>query len=153
MNKLAFKKEILEKAKERQSEIISDFRSRIEELRNSEVGANEDQYDHEQQSHNNANQELIDNLHKELNFTEEEMVTLNRLQVTDEPHNEITLGSVVKTDQYTFFPSVSIERFRVNNEEIFGLSAKAPLFQAMRGKKAGDSFTYNDHQYKIEEVF
>ena len=47
MNKIDFKKTVLVKAKEKQQEIIDDFKTRIQELNNSEDAVEEDQLDHD----------------------------------------------------------------------------------------------------------
>lgn len=153
MDKLAYKKQVLAKAKERQQEIIDDFRTRIQALKDSEMNINEGQYDHDQQSLDASSNELINNLADELNFVVEEMNFLNKMQVGEKLHQNIAVGSVVKTDKRTFFPCVSIEKFRVNGDEFFGISSKAPVFNEMKDKQTGDSFSYNQVQYRILEVY
>lgn len=153
MDKLAFKSQVLEKAKERQQEIIEDFKTSINELESSGMPINEDQYDSDQQSLDASNNEMINKLITQLNFVKEEMNVLNNMQIGEDLNNSVVLGSVVKTDKLTFYPSVSIEKFDVNGEELFGISSKAPLFKAMLNKKVGDEFGFNDQFYKIEDVF
>lgn len=153
MNKLEFKHKILEKAKERQQEIIDDFKTSIKELESSEMHINEDQFDSDQQSLDATSNDMINKLIQQLNFVEEEMHLLNSMSVGEELHSSVLLGSVVKTDKLTFFPSVSIEKFQVDGEELFGISTKAPLFKSMLNKKTGEQFGYNDEYYKIEEVY
>ena len=41
----------------------------------------------------------------------------------------------------------------LDGEEMMGLSTKSPLFQAMSGKKKGDTFSHNNTTYKIRDVF
>jgi hypothetical protein len=41
----------------------------------------------------------------------------------------------------------------VENEKVYGISAKAPIFGVMRGKKAGDHFEYNKVKYTIQKVY
>lgn len=153
MNNLDFKNKVLEKAKERQQEIIDDFKTSIEELTKSEMNINDGQLDLDQQSMDAASNELIDKLGGQLNFVLDEMEFLKQMRVADEPHENVVLGSIVKTDKMTFYPSVSIEKFDVDGKELFGISAQAPLFKEMKGKKVGDSFSFHDQHYTIEEVY
>ena len=153
MDKLDFKIKVLDKARERQQEIIDDFKTSIEELKNSEMHVNEGQYDSNRQSLDVASNEMIGKLSDQLNFVLKEMNLINKIQDEIELHKSVLLGSVVKTDKRTFFTSVSIEKFVVDNQEMFGISSKAPLFKEMINKREGDSFTYKDECYRIEEVY
>ena len=44
-------------------------------------------------------------------------------------------------------------RLRDDGDELYGISAKAPLFEAMKGKKAGETFSFRDEVYRIEELY
>ena len=153
MNKIEFKKTVLEKAKDRQQEIIDDFRRRIKELNSSESSVEEDKLDHDQQSLDATADHLINGLADQLNFVVEEMNVLNRMKVENAVHETVAIGSIVKTNMQTFYPSVSIEKFDVNGEEMFGVSAKAPIYLAMKGKKKGESFEYNKAVYTILDLY
>ena len=153
MDRLKLKEKVLEKAKERQEEIINDFRSRINDIRGSEVNLNEGQYDHDQQSLDESGLERVDKLADQLNFAVDEIDLLNKMQITGKTHERVGLGSIVKTDKMTFFPSVSVEKFNVDGQEFFGISAKAPLFEQMKGKRQGESFSYNGETYKIVDLY
>lgn len=153
MKKLEFKLKVLEAARQKQQTLINDFKSRIDEIKNSEVMVNEDQLDYDQQGSDDAGNEMIDKLADQLNFAVEEMNILNKMRIADEPLEEVAMGAIVRTNRNTFFPSVSIERFNVDGKDLFGLSEQAPLYQTMKGKKVGDTFEYNDQVYKVLEVY
>lgn len=153
MDKLDFKKKVLEGAKLRQQEIIDDYKTRIGDMKKGEMNINEDQLDMGQKSFNSESNDMINVLANELNFLVDEMNLLNKIQVDGNLHDSVALGSVVITDKKTFFPSVSIETFGVDGQEFFGISDKAPLYSEMKGKKAGETFSYKGNQYKIEDVY
>ncbi len=153
MKKHDFKVKVLEKARKRQEQIINDFKSRIEELKNSEIMINEDQYEYDQQSLDSSTNDMINYLADELNFALEELSLLQKMQVGEKPLDSVALGSIVKTNKQTFFPSVSLENFSVNGQELFGISSQAPLYQLMKGKKVGESFEYKGEKYKILEIY
>ncbi len=140
---------ILAEAIKKHQEVIDDFRARIR------TAVNEGEYDPEQQSKISGEIITVLNpLSDQLAFAEEEMKLLNNMTThQQERHDYVQLGSVVVTDKDIFFVSASIERFDVNSVSMFGLSTKAPLYQAMKGKKKGDSFTYRDMVYTIKEIF
>ena len=153
MEKTILKKTIIEKGIEKQASIIEDFKTRIAEMKGSEELLGESQYDAHQASYNKETNERVDLLQEQLNFVEEEMNLLNRLNVDAPLHNSIHMGSIVVTDKRTFLISVSLEEFEANGEKIFGISTKAPIYQFMTGKGIGDIFSFNGTSYKILDIF
>lgn len=153
MEKLAFKRKILENARKRQEEIIYDFRTRLTDIRQSEMIVNEDQYDHDQQSIDEANKEMISALSDQLDFALDEKFVLDKMFVPELALDYVTIGSVVETDKAIFYPSVSIERFDVEGKEVIGISRSAPLYMVMEGKRKGDEFSYNDVHYSIKDIY
>ena len=153
MKKLDFKNKVLELAIKRQQEIIDDFTRRINEISVSVMNINENQHDVDQKSLATSSSELINHLGDQLNFVTDEMILLQKIKRENKLHNKVSIGSVVKTDKLNFFPSVSVEKFRVDGTDFFGLSAKAPLFKAMKGKKVGERFSYQKKEYQILDVF
>lgn len=70
-------------------------------------------------------------------------------------------GAVVVTDKQKFFLSVGAGKFMVPfrqvadkpQEVFFAISANVPIYQAIRGKKEGDSFAFNGMTQKIVEIY
>lgn len=153
MDKVAHKQEVLNAARERQSSIVDDFKTRIDDLNGIEYITEEDQHDLDQQAANQSNKEMIAVLTREMNFAQEELDFLNKMIVPDQPLEQAVIGAVVVTDKKTFYPSVSIENFTVGDKEIFGISKKAPLFAEMEGKKVGDTFGFRDYNYTILDIY
>jgi transcription elongation GreA/GreB family factor len=153
MDKLTFKKRVLQRAKEEQQKLIEDFMHQIKDLQNSDEITDDDQLDEQQQSLDSNNSDLISAISDELNFANEEMELLNKMQVGNKVADFVTIGAVVKTDSMTFYPSVSIEKFVVDGEELFGLSLKAPIYEEMKGKRKGETFQYKGTEYTIQELF
>ncbi len=153
MDKIAFKKQILETARARQHEIVTDFKVRIDDINGVEYTTDEDQHDLDQLSANQSNKALIAMLTKEWEFAKNELDFLQKMVVIDSPLDSAVIGAVVVTDQKTFYPSVSVENFEVNGESVFGISKKAPLFKEMEGKKVGDTFSFNNYDYNIKDIY
>ena len=85
-----------------------------------------------------------DMLYRELNI-------LDELDIP-ELHNTISTGTVVITNDRNFLIAIA-RSFKVNNMNFTGLSAQAPIFSVLEGKKAGESYSYNGTGAKIDEVF
>lgn len=150
MNKLEFKKEILLQAKQKHQSVIDDLKS---ELNASESEGYDGQTDLEELSQDVISNNARETIARELEFANEEMELLNRFVIKEPLHQEVTLGSVVETDKRTFYVSASIEDFSANGKDIFGISVKAPIYEAMKGLKKGDDFEMRKQQYKIKNVF
>jgi hypothetical protein len=70
----------------------------------------------------------------------------------DEKHAEIQYGSLVKTSNGWFFFSVGIGKLMVDGESVFCLTMTSPLGNALRGKKVGETVTFNGRPVVIEEL-
>ena len=153
MNKVEYKKQILEAGKAEHQTVIDDFSERIKAMQDGEMMVNDGQMDYQQQSMNSETNQQISQLAEQLNFAVEEMNLLNSIVIEEPLHEEVLFGSVVETDQKTFFVSVSIDDFAVGDAKFFGLSTKTPLFKEMKNKKQGDTFSFGPRTYKILNVY
>lgn len=152
MEKIEVKKRIIEEGKMKHQSVIDDFRLAIRRMRE-DTGFEEGTLAlDEQGSIKEQTLAEISRIADELNFAVSEMDLLNRIN-TGSLHDEVNFGSVVVTDKSTFFISVSIEDFEANGQEIIGISTETPLYAVMKGLKKGDSFSYNQTTYHIEDVF
>ncbi|WP_276370789.1 hypothetical protein [Chryseolinea sp. H1M3-3] len=148
------KKKILDDGIKKHQTVIDDFRRSIKDMLSSETVVNEEEIDLSQQEFNTALVQNSNSIAEQLTFANEEMKILYDMAPTiGNIHNTVQLGSVVVTDKDIFFVSVSIERFKVDGLTIFGLSTQAPIYQAMEGKKKGESFSFKDEVYNIVDLF
>ncbi len=96
--------------------------------------------------------EVLHRYETEVGFLKDELEILSNIDADGEI-SEVAPGAVVVTDQRIFFVSVSIEQVEVNGQQIFGMSTKAPIYQALRGKVAGDKLDFNGIHYYIQDVY
>ena len=86
-----------------------------------------------------------------LEFLQRELLVLEAIN-PETQNAEVGVGAVVITDSLRFLVAVSAQ-FKVGNEDFVGISAAAPIFEEMQGRKAGEKFGFNGKDYKITEVF
>jgi transcription elongation GreA/GreB family factor len=79
------------------------------------------------------------------------MAVLRRINAT-KLNNDVSLGAVIHTNLQNYFIGVSLGELKVNEESFFAISAMSPIFKAMAGKVAGDTFTFRDKEYKILQL-
>jgi len=152
-DKLKLKKDVLAAAIEKQETLINNFDLRLKEMSKGEKFINETQFDAQQASFNNELNEQMEGIAGQMAFAQAEMNILHQLQSSLGLQDEIRVGSLVATNHRNFFIAVSSEDLEVNNTPYFGISAKAPIYAAMAGKKTGDSFKMNDMTYQIIDTF
>jgi len=66
--------------------------------------------------------------------------------------NTVDIGSLVKTNQRTYFISVSLGKLRLDGQLYYCISPQAPLAKLMMGKQAGDGVELNGRVERIVEV-
>ncbi len=150
MKKLEFKKEVLKQAKQKHQSVIDDLKS---ELNASESDGYDGQTDLEEMSQDVISNNTRETIAREMEFALKEMELLNRLVIEEPLHTEITMGSVVETNKRNFYVSASIEDFKVDGKDMFGISVKAPIYEAMQGLQKGDTFEMRKQKYKITDVY
>ncbi|MDJ1499066.1 hypothetical protein [Xanthocytophaga agilis] len=90
-------------------------------------------------------------LEPHMDFLRQELVQLDSINEVG-INAEVGKGAVVITDSIHFFIGVSIP-FKVNGEDFMAISTNAPIYSVMKGKKEGDTFSFNGKNYKIKQLF
>ena len=74
------------------------------------------------------------------------------LDISLEQADVVQQGALVKTDSYVFYVGIAVHPFDMEGAHVVSISQEAPIFMAMRGKTAGDSFTLAGKEYQILSV-
>ena len=69
-----------------------------------------------------------------------------------QPSDVIDFGSLVITNQGTYFIALSIGATKLNDVNYFIVSPTSPIALAFKGLKAGDAATFNGRNFMVEEV-
>lgn len=64
-------------------------------------------------------------------------------QIDFGPKDKVVEGAIVKMMDRYFVVAVATDRFVCDGNELIGVSAQAPLFQAIAGKSAGEASSFN----------
>jgi hypothetical protein len=152
-DKLNVKQAVLRAAIDKQAQLIANFSKRLKDMRGGEKFINETQFDAQQASFNHELNEQMEGIAGQMSFAEDEMSILKQLESSLKLQDEVRVGSIVITDKMNFFVAVSSEDLDVNGKPYFGISAKAPIYSEMAGKKNGESFKMNEMSYQIKETF
>ena len=68
------------------------------------------------------------------------------------PRRKVEEGAIVKIMDRYFVIAVATDRFVCDGNDLMGVSAQAPLFQAIHGRTAGEACTFNGRQVIVDLV-
>lgn len=115
------------------------------------AGRNAD--DNQAETYESTQQEMLNemqDMQEHFDFLEESAALFNRLDFQS-TFEGVQPGALVVTDKMTFLVGLSGD-FESDGQIIKGISSSAPIYEAMRDKKAGDKVTINGNTFKIKEV-
>lgn len=100
--------------------------------------------------------EMLNEIEKYAGYIENSERTkeqLKRIDVSQE-HTVVGNGSLVETEKNFFFIAVALGKLDLeDNNNYYSISTDAPIYERLKGKKAGDSFSFNTMTYKIVNVY
>lgn len=68
------------------------------------------------------------------------------------PTETVRPGAIVTLDGRHLIVAVSTARFEVDGVTYMGISPESPIYKAMNGLQAGDSFSFQGREIEIEDV-
>lgn len=143
---------VIDGAKRRLSGILAEYRERIEDLRAVTLENDLAETASQTEGRRDADIELMNTMGEKLEQVQRDLETLDQVE-PQESHEEVRFGSVVHTDQRDLLVAVGVEEFDVDGRAYLGLSMRAPLYQAISGRRAGETVSFNGIDYTINEVF
>lgn len=117
------------------------------ESSNKQAGENEDRFE-------NPQEQMVDEIEMRsgvLDKIKSDLELLSGIHASEEVES-VERGALVRTDQLLILVAVAHPDRISGREKLVCISTDAPIFEAMRGKKAGERFTLNDKEYEILDV-
>jgi len=150
MDNLTLKKQLIEACEKIQKERIDSIKSAMDEAQQSanEYGGPKDRYDSFRMQQLNK-KDMFGNQLQKANTEFIALEKINKLKVT----KRVEFGAVVMTEEQKLFISISLGKVEMNNDIYFAISPNVPLFEAMKGLKKNDTFTFRGKTSKIIDVF
>lgn len=75
-------------------------------------------------------------------------ITLAKIDIFKQ-HKIVHLGSIVETDHFNYFLSISAGKLTTHEKDYFAVSISSPIGKRLLGKKTGEQFTFNGSTTKI----
>lgn len=152
MEPVSHKRSVLKAARTHLENSAAEMRERISELKAVTIGDENAESASQTESTRGSDVELMNSLGEQLMHVQQE---LERMKAVEEagPMNTVQYGAVVHTDQRNFLIATSIDEFDAGGFRYLGVTPKAPVIQALYGKKVGEQATINGVTYAITSIF
>ena len=73
-------------------------------------------------------------------------------QIDFGPKSTVEEGAIVRVAGRQFVVAVATDRFSCDDQELMGISAQAPVYAAIEGRRAGETCSFNGRDIEIEAV-
>lgn len=131
-------RESLEKISQRELELTSSAQA-DEEYGADRLGSKQEEFMDEANTNNSLASALEDSL-----------LALNNIE--NKGYTAVESGALVETDATSFLICTALREVNVDGKSVVGISIQAPIFQAIDGKKAGDSIDFNGTKFIIKKI-
>jgi len=150
MDRLKLKQKILDACFEQQTKVTQNLKVVMEEVADSaeEYGLPKDLYD----SYRNQMMSKRDMFAQQILKINEQIDILRRVDMA-KIFNQVRVGAVVITESQRLFVAAGIGKIVVEGLEYYVISAMVPFYNAIDGKRAGDTYEFRGKKEKILEVF
>lgn len=91
------------------------------------------------------------NVERQLNQTLNQKQELNRLSPNAD-HNNAHYGSLVHTTAGLYFLAISMGPVKFDKQKVFCISLSSPIGEAIKGKKAGEDFSFRGRSITIKDI-
>ncbi|CAM1350181.1 3-oxoacyl-ACP synthase [Tenacibaculum halocynthiae] len=88
---------------------------------------------------------------QQLNGVQQMKETLARIVLTANSSTSC-LGSIIETNLFTYFLSISAGKIIVNNKTFFAVSVSSPIGKLLLGKTVNDELTFNGKKIAIKNI-
>lgn len=88
---------------------------------------------------------------QQLNGVQQMKETLARIVLTANSSTSC-LGSIIETNSFTYFLSISAGKIIVNNKTFFAVSVSSPIGKLLLGETVNDELTFNGKKIAIKNI-
>ena len=99
--------------------------------------------------------QLLGDFEKYAEYLDNSRTMKEKLSRIDRNHytEKIDFGSIVETTENYYFISAALGKIVLDEGiTVYAISTDAPIYQEMKGKGEGESFSFNDKEHKILNV-
>ncbi len=151
MEPTALKRAVLKAARTHLDNIAAELKERVADLRTVTMGGDGAEIASQTESTRGSDVDLMNALEDQLAQVEQDLDRLGQLDPASQA-TTVQFGAVVHTDQRNFLIAASMEEFDVMGHRYLGVTPKAPVVQALLGRKVGESATVHGVTYTVQMI-
>jgi hypothetical protein len=110
----------------------------------------EETVDDDDQSHHRQSIEISDQLEDQAHVHIDHLNAINRISF--DPTEVVKPGAIVSVNGRCMIVAVPKAPFTIDGRSFIGISVAAPIYKCLDGKRAGDTFEFNNTKFTIEVV-
>lgn len=110
-----------------------------------------DVIDQDDQSHHRQEERLRKQLDKQVHDHHHHLEEIEALNFN--PSQVVEPEAVIKVNDNYMVIATADGNFTFEGKNFISISTKAPIYQCMMGKKKGDVCSFNNNDFKIEEIY
>ncbi|MBK9415734.1 MAG: hypothetical protein IPN62_00280 [Flavobacteriales bacterium] len=148
MEPTALKRAVLKAARTQLADIAAELKDRVADLRTVTVGDDDHETASQTESTRGGDVDLMNALSEQVEHVQQDLERIDALDPTVSC-DTVQFGAVVHTDQRNFLIAASLEEFDAGGLRYLGVTPKAPVIQALLGKRVGEHATINGVAYHI----
>lgn len=147
MNRL--KERLVEKCIAEQTEVVDTLQNEINDTQqqSNDYGQPKDRYD----AYKTKLMRQIELFSKQLVQANMVLTTLRKIPL-DKVNEQVEFGALVTTNRQKLFVSAGLGKIELDGEIYYAISPNVPVFNALKGKKKGDSVHFNGMEFIILSV-
>lgn len=112
-----------------------------------DYGAPKDRYDPFRTQLMRRRDMLAQQLAKEL----QELKILDKID-TSRSYREVGFGSIVATNEFSYFIAVGLGKVETPDGTFYAISTGVPLYEALQGKKEGDTVNFRGKNIALKQI-
>ena len=147
MDKIQLKKFLIEN----EYHTIENTEERLLEFVKGTMLNRNDVIDQDDQSHHRQEERLRKKLDEQVHDHHDHLEEIEALSFN--PSDVVEPGAVIKVNGRYMVIATADGNFKFDGKDFISISTKAPIYQCMMGKKKGDSCSFNNNDFKIEEIY
>jgi hypothetical protein len=151
MDPIALKRSVLEAARLHLATTARELQERITDLRAVTIGDDNAESASQTESTRGSDVELMNSLGDQHEHILQDIDRLGQIDPSARL-DTVQYGALVHTDQRNFLIAASLEEFEAGGRKYLGVTPKAPLIQALLGKRKGEKATFNKLTYTIQDI-
>lgn len=149
MDLLELKVKIYQRCIEKQKELLENSRSAMDDAQKAanEYGPPKDRYD-------SFRTQLLRKRDLYAEQYEKALKEYRHLEVLnpETENNLVEVNTLVITNKQRLYVSIGLGKIELPEGDFFVVSPLAPIFQALRGKRKGESINFNGQKIEVKEV-